>query len=209
MHRCDSRYVGSSAGDGGLLGLDRGVPLPLGRLPAVLGVTAAPVAGDRGELAGQPVRLAQVPAQLPDGAGLTVHEQCPVPSGSAAERTAATRASPGAASPRCTQVSETPSRRTRSVCSSSGPATSTNASARAPAGSRSRAAAIAGSALSSPASRCQSASGDGAYPPPGPKNWIRSPGCAAAAHGPASPSSPCQTKSTVSSPAAASQPRTV
>src|SRR4051812_7042291 len=73
--RKPSVVIPATSGDGLLLGGDRGVPLALGGLPAVLGVAAPPVAGDRGELARQAVGLAQVPAQLADGAGLAVHEQ--------------------------------------------------------------------------------------------------------------------------------------
>src|SRR3954466_3262328 len=58
----------------GLLGLDLRVPLPLGGLPAVLGVPAPPVAGDRGPLRCQAVQPAQMAAQLADGVGLAVHE---------------------------------------------------------------------------------------------------------------------------------------
>ena len=56
-----------------------------------------------------------------------------------------------------------------------------------PAGTASSEAAIAGSADSSPTSRCQSASGSGRYPPSGPSKTRTSPGRAAAAQGPATP----------------------
>lgn len=71
------------------------------------------------------------------------------------------------------------------------------------------AAAIAGTADRSPASRCQSACGSGLYAPPGPMNATRSPGCASRAQGPASPSSPCTTKSRASVSSARSTERTV
>ena len=57
---------------------------------------------------------------------------------------------------------------------------------------------MAGTTLGSPTIRCQSASGDGAYAPPGPIIASVSPGCARSAHGPATPSDPWTTKSIVS-----------
>ena len=68
---------------------------------------------------------------------------------------------------------------------------------------------MAGSADSSPTSKCQSAWGSGVYPPPGPSKTRTEPGFAVAAQGPAMPSSPCTTKSTVRVCVASSQERTV
>lgn len=84
---------------------------------------------------------------------------CTRPSGKSSVRTASTSASPTGREPRCSQLTST----SESIfCSSSGPEISTKAYAVTPSGSDSRERAIAGSALSSPTSRCQSASGSGA-----------------------------------------------
>ena len=93
---------------------------------------------------------------------------------------------PGSAPPRCSQRISTPSGACRS-CSLSGPATSTITCAGMPEGSSSRQRAIAGSAVSSPASSSQSVLSGSSMPILGPASQIGSPGAQASAQAVATP----------------------
>ena len=126
------------------------------------------------------------------------------PSGKARSRTARTSA-PGP----CGIQRRSSAPGLLSSISSSGPSTSASTMTGTPAGMRGSEAAIAGRTLGSPTIRCQSASGSGAYAPPGPMSWSRSPGRARRRPRPATPVSPWTTKSIVSRRRSASNSRTV
>ena len=193
-----------------LLRLDPCVPLALGGPPAVLVVAEPPVAGD-GQVLARDLRSTRSsrrssftkPASPCTNAWTG-------PAGNSSARTASTSVSPDRAGRR--GAARRPRhRRDVELLLLLGPGDlDEGVRRRARRAAASSAAAIAGRALSSPASRCQSALGVGGVGAAGAHELARRrPARTAAAHGPASPSSPWTTKSSVSSRVAGSQARTV
>ena len=167
---------------------------PLGRLvgpPAVLVPAAAPVARHRQVSRGHPALGQQVLAHTAHQPSLAVHERVHPPGRELRPRQRLQELVGPIGVGGGSQGRSQPTGPGQRLLAPRSSATSSEGQHAAPRpGIRSQAAPMAGSALSSPTSRCQSAAGSGRVGAARPEQPQHVTGRAAAAHGPASPVSP-------------------